>query len=399
MKKIIIWATLFILMIFITFAGIACTVSQTTATTAMTVITETAVGASSTATTSSAVTSAGTTAISVPEKKASDFEVVYIVKASGIPWFDISAKGLTQCAKDYGFNATIAGPQNADAAAQAQMVQDYITKGAEAIAVCPIDQTAIEPVLEKANKAGILTFSHEGTTLKNISFDIEAMNYQDFGESIMKAGLKYTQSKGNYIVSVGFLTAPSQNEWGDFEIAYQQVNAPGFKNSLGYNKGSDRFEDQEDTNTAHKKIVELLKAFPDTNLIIGNSMTTGQAAGLTIEQKGLKGKLFFIGMGLPITIGKYLKSDTLQEGLFWDPYTIGYAIGYIAFNTWMNKTPKNGDPVLKPDGTVQPGYEAMQIITNKNGGNIIFGTGQISITKGNVDEWYTKFADYGWKQD
>ncbi len=120
---------------------------------------------------------------------------------------------------------------------------------------------------------------------------------------------------------------------------------------------------------------------------------------MVIEEKGLKGKLIFVGTGYPVTIGKYLKSGTVQEGFFWDPYMVGYALGYIALNTWLGKPPKNGDPILKPDGTSQPGYEAMSIIVNKNGSNVIFGTGQISITKDNVDEWYKKFADYGWKQD
>jgi simple sugar transport system substrate-binding protein len=396
MKRAVTWLVVITLAFTTAFIGMAC-VAPTQAT-AATVITETAPTGTTPATTA-VETSSGATTASAAEKKPADFEIVYIVKASGIPWFDISSKGLTQCARDYGFNATIAGPPKDDAAIQAQMVQDYIAKGVEAIAVCPKDPATIEPVFEKANKAGILTFGNEGTSLKNVSFDIEAVSYQNFGESIMKAGLKYTGSKGEYITSVGFLTSVSHNEWVDAEIAYQQANAPDFKNALGYNKGSDRFEDQEDQKTAHNKILELLKTYPNLKLVIGSSLTTGIAAGMVIEEKGLKGKLIFVGTGYPATIGKYLKNGTVQEGFFWDPYMVGYALGYIALNTWLGKPPKNGDPILKPDGTSQPGYEAMSIIVNKSGSNVIFGTGQISITKDNVDEWYKKFADYGWKQD
>jgi simple sugar transport system substrate-binding protein len=396
MKRAVTWLVVITLVFTTAFIGMAC-VAPTQAT-AATVITETAPAGTTPATTA-VETSAGATTASAAEKKPADFEIVYIVKASGIPWFDIQSKGLTQCARDYGFNATIAGPPNNDAAIQAQMVQDYIAKGVEAIAVCPNDPATIEPVFEKANKAGILTFSNEGTSLKNVSFDIEAMSYQKFGESIIKAGLKYAGGKGEYIASVGFLTSVSHNEWVDAEIAYQQANAPDFKNALGYNKGSDRFEDQEDQKIAHDKILELLKTYPNLKLVIGSSLTTGIAAGMVIEEKGLKGKLIFVGTGYPVTIGKYLKNGTVQEGFFWDPYMVGYALGYIALNTWLGKPPKNGDPILKPDGTSQPGYEAMSIIVNKSGSNVIFGTGQISITKDNVDEWYKKFADYGWKQD
>ena len=347
--------------------------------------------------TTTAGKSAETTAAAA--KNPADFEIVYIVKADGIPWFDVSRAGLDQAAKDYGFKASTVGPPKADAALQAQMVEDYIAKGVAAIAVCPNDPASIEPVFEKANKAGILTFGHEGSVFKNVSFDIEAMNNQTFGESIMTKGIEVTGGKGGYVASVGFLTSVSHNEWVDAELAYQQKNAADFKNMLGYAKGSDRFEEKEDQNLAHDKILEFLKTYPELSLIIGSPMTTGPASGLAIEEKGLKGKLRFVGTGLPITVGKYLKSDTVQAAFFWDPWKVGYALGYIAFKTWMGQTPNDGDGVLKPDGSALAGYEKIGIITNKSGGKVVFGLGQIMIDKSNVDEWYKQFADYGWPQE
>jgi len=375
MKKTLILLVAVVLVISLAlFVGVACKTGATAATTA----------------------AAETTAAA---KNAADFEIVYIVKADGIPWFDVSRAGLDQCAKDYGFKASTVGPPKADAALQAQMVEDYIAKGVDAIGVCPNDPASIEPVFEKANKAGILTFGHEGSTFKNVSFDIEAMNNQTFGESIMTKGIEVTGGKGGYVASVGFLTSVSHNEWVDAEIAYQQKNAADFKDMLGYNKGSDRFEEKEDQNLAHDKILEFLKTYPELSLVIGSPMTTGPAAGLAIEEKGLKGKLMFVGTGLPITIGKYLKSDTVNAGFFWDPWKVGYALGYIALKTWMGTPPKDGDGVLKPDGSALAGYEKIGIITNSAGGNVVFGQGQIMIDKSNVDEWYKQFADYGWPQE
>ena len=108
MKRAVNWLVVMTLVFTTAFIGIAC-VAPTQAPVA-TVITETA-PTGTTAATTSVETSAGATTASAAEKKPADFEIVYIVKASGIPWFDISSKGLTQCARDYGFNATIAGPQ------------------------------------------------------------------------------------------------------------------------------------------------------------------------------------------------------------------------------------------------------------------------------------------------
>ena len=356
------------------------------------------VGCKTTTATTAAVAAETTAAAATETKNPANFEIVFIVKADGIPWFDVERMGLEQAAKDYGFKSQTVGPAKADAALQAQMVEDYIAKGVQAIAVCPNDPASIEPVFAKANGAGILTFGHEGSSFKNVSFDIEGMSNKVFGETIMKRMIEFTKGVGGYVASVGFLTSVSHNEWVDAEIAYQKANAPDFVNVLGYAAGSDRFEEKEDQTIAHDKILEFIKTYPNLTGVIGSPMTTGPAAGLAIEEKGLKGKLMFVGTGLPITIGNYLTSDTVQEGLFWNPYMVGYALGYTALQTWLGTPPKNGDAILMKDGSKLPGYEAIGIETNKNGGQIMFGQGQIELTKANLDEWNKKFADYGWKQ-
>ncbi len=333
------------------------------------------------------------------EKDSADFEVVVIVKADGIPWFDVLRKGMEKCAEDYGFSGSVVGPPKADAALQAQMVEDYIARGVDAIAVVPNDPSAIEPVFAKANDQGIQTYGHEGSTFENVSFDIEAMSNENFGVSIMKSGIEYTGGEGKYVASVGWLTSVSHNEWVDAEIAYQQENAPDFLNALGYEEGSDRFEEQEDQSLAHDKILEFINTYPELSLVIGSPMTTGPAAALAIEEKNLVGELMFVGTGLPITIGSYLIDETVQEGFFWDPYMVGYALGYVSLNTWMGNPPEAGDAVVNPDGDAMPGYEKLDIITNDKGGKVIFGQGQISITKDNVREWAETFAEYGWPQE
>lgn len=109
-------------------------------------------GTTATTTAAAAGTTAAAATTAAPAKNAADFEIVYIVKADGIPWFDVERAGLEQAAKDYGFKATTVGPPKADAALQAQMVEDYIAKGVDAIAVCPNDPAAIEPVFKKSQR-------------------------------------------------------------------------------------------------------------------------------------------------------------------------------------------------------------------------------------------------------
>jgi simple sugar transport system substrate-binding protein len=365
-----------------------------------TVTASTAIVSTTTAETTTTTTSVQSSAESSTEPKvSSNFEILYIPKLADVPWFNVVKSGLEQCAKDYGFKATVVAPPSADSALQSQIILDNFNKGIDAIAVCPIDSAIIDPALAKANQAGIMTFSNEGYTLKNITFDIEAMSNQAFGEAMMKAAVRYAGGNANYVLSVGFLKAMPQEEWADFEIAYQQKSAPGLKNLLGYSKGTDRFEDNEDSKVATTKITDYIKNNKDLNLIIGNSSTTGIAAGEIISKQKLKGKLFYVGTGLPVTIGQYIRKDIMQEGFFYDPYLIGYATGFIAFQSWMGNMPEVKSSVLKPDNSKLAGYESLDILTNSNGGKTIFGNAVASITKESIEAWYKKFADYGWPQE
>jgi ABC-type sugar transport system substrate-binding protein len=345
-------------------------------------------------------TDSGTTeaASSGQEKIPANFELLYIPKLDGLPWFKVVQKGLEQCAVDYGFKATVVSPPKADPAIQEQIVLDYIGKNVDAIAVCPITDKTMDEALAKANAAGIITFSNEGYSLKNVSFDIEAATGQAFGEAVIQSAVKYTGGTGKYIVSVGFLNSILHSQWADAEIAFQQKNVPNLTNILGYTKGTDRFEDNEDIKIATTKLTEYLTANKDLKLIIGNSMNTGIAAGELIPKKRLQGKLLFVGTGLPVTIGEYIAGDILQEGFFWDPYLIGYAIGYVSFKTWMGTPPKAGEPVSTASGAIQQGYESLGLGVNTAGAQMIYGNAIVSITKANVEDWYKKFEEYGWAQ-
>lgn len=331
----------------------------------------------------------------MPEVDLSELEIVYIVKVDGIVWFDTERAGLDTCAADYGFKATTVGPPTADPALQAQMVEDYIAAGADAIGVCPNDPGAIEPVFKKAMDQGIITFAHEGSSFKNVNFDIEAMSNQVFGETIFERGISDSGETGEYIWSVGWLTSVSHNEWVDAGIALQQAKYPDKLNAMGYEEGADRFEEQEDTTIAHDKMVELLKTYPDINQMFGSPMTTMVAAGLVVEEMNLKDKVFACGTGLPITVGEHLKNGYVQEGFFWDPWGVGYAMGYIIMKEYMGDPVQPGDAVLKPDGTPLKRYEKLDMVTNENGGLVIFGQGLERVNLDNLEEWDAIFKEYG----
>ena len=94
------------------------------------------------------------------------YEIVTVVKITGIPWFNRMEEGVKKAAKDFGVNAYQVGPSDADPAQQVRIIEDLISKGVDAICVTPNDAKSLEPVFERARKQGIVIITHESPDQK-----------------------------------------------------------------------------------------------------------------------------------------------------------------------------------------------------------------------------------------
>ena len=78
-----------------------------------------------------------------------------VVKIGGIPWFNAMEAGIKDQGAALGIDSFMIGPTSADPALQVRAIEDLIAKGVKVIGVVPNDEKALEPILEKAMKAGI----------------------------------------------------------------------------------------------------------------------------------------------------------------------------------------------------------------------------------------------------
>ena len=113
---------------------------------------------------------------------AEEFEIVTVVKITGIPWFNRMEEGITKAGKDLGVKSTQVGPADADPAQQVKMVEDLVAKGVDAICVVPNDAKALEPVFKKAKEKGIIVLTHESPDQQGADWDIETIDNKKFGE-------------------------------------------------------------------------------------------------------------------------------------------------------------------------------------------------------------------------
>jgi simple sugar transport system substrate-binding protein len=296
-----------------------------------------------------------------------DWEIVLIGKLEH-PMFDNTFIGMEKAAKELGgMKVTMVNPAEADAAQQVALVEDQIAKGVDAILVVPNDPGALEPAFQKANDAGILTFTHESVLSKNITFDIEAFDNATFGRHHMDNLAKQLNNEGGYICFVGNLTAVTHNEWVDAEIAWQKEKYPNMKLLR------DRLVSDEKTEVAYEKTLDAIKTYGDElKGIIGSSASDPPGAGLAVAEKGLQDKIAVVGTSIGSMSGPGLEDGSIKVVSIWDPQKIGYGAAYII------KRVLDGESV--DDGLDVPGLGKIDIR-----GKVIYGdeSGILDITKDN----------------
>ena len=96
-----------------------------------------------------------------------NYTIAVVPKDSTNPWFVRMETGVQRYAQESGMNVFQKGPAETDATMQAQVIQDLIAQGVDALCVVPVDPGAIVPVLKEAMDAGITVVSHEGASQLN----------------------------------------------------------------------------------------------------------------------------------------------------------------------------------------------------------------------------------------
>lgn len=311
-------------------------------------------------------------------------EIVMVVKLEGIAWFDNMRVGIERFNSEFAdVNCYQVGADTADPAVQVALVDDLIAKGVDAILVVPNDPEALVPVFKKANDAGILTFTHEASNQRQVSYDVEAFDNLAYGRHMLDVMATWMGEDGLWQPFVGHLTSTTHNQWVDGEVLQAEQLYPNLS------MATDRVEDQENQQIALERSLELIKAYPSLKAIMGSAMTTVPGAAAAIEEKGLIGKVAAFGTCLPSVAGDYIESGAAKSIHFWVPADAGYVTAMAAYKALKGETITNGTDMGAP------GYNNVTVRKNESGVPVIYGQAWVDVNEDNLDEW--KDADGSYK--
>lgn len=293
------------------------------------------------------------------EKPAADDRITVVVmpKLVGIPYFNAAEKGAKRCGEDIGFEVIYAGPTEADATQQAQMLESYIAQGVGAICVAPNDPAGIRPTLEKARAAGITVLDWDTPADKDVvDYSINQIDDKQLGEHMFQTLFEEMEKingskEGKYAILTGGLEAANLNTWISYGLAMAEKDWPGMV------LVTDKIATNEKQQEAYQKTLDLLKAYPDITGIMGQSTPTVPGAAQAIQELGLQDKVALVGHGMPNDVEQYLKDGSADVAILWDVEKLGYLIAYIAYAqitgidiTDQMEVPNVGNITLKEDG-------------------------------------------------
>ena len=279
---------------------------------------------------------AGATGLASQIVFAANQTMVTVVKIAGIPWFNAVEKGIKKGAKDFNIEASMIGPANVDPAQQVKLLEDLIAKKVNVIGLVPLDVKVCEPVLKRAQAAGIKVITHEGPEQEGRDWNVELIDSVRFGEVQMQRLAKDMGETGDYVTYVGTLTTPLHNKWADAAIAYQKKNYPKMK------LVADRFPGADEIDTSYKTTLDVIKAYPNLKGILGFGSNGPIGAGNAVREKRLSKKIAVVGTVLPSQAKDLIADGIIREGFLWNPTDAGYAMVAVARLVLDGKEIKDG---------------------------------------------------------
>jgi rhamnose transport system permease protein len=294
--------------------------------------------------------------------------IAMMPKAKGDPYFVSARAGAEDAARELGVELIWDGPTSLEAAKQNELVENWITRQVDAIAVAVENKAGISTVLRKARQRGIKVLTWDADAEPDArDFFVNQATPEGIANTLTDEAGRLLGGKGEFAIITGALSAANQNEWIKFIRKRLAEKFPNLK--LATIRPSD-----DDRDKAFSETQTVLKVFPQVKLIMAISAPAVPGAAEAVRQAGRK-DVFVIGLSLPSMCKPYVHDGTVQTVVLWSTRDLGYLTVYAGSLLAQNKLPAGVTSVQAGRlGTLQV-----------RGSEIILGAPLI-INKQNIDQ-------------
>jgi len=240
-------------------------------------------------------------------------------KAKGDPYFVSCRAGAEEAAKELNADMIWDGPTDLDPAKQNEIVEAWITRGVDSIAVSVVNAPGISTVLRKARAKGIRVLTWDADALPDArDFFINQATPEGLGNTLADEANRILHGSGDFAIITGALTAANQNEWIKFIKARIESKYPNLH--LITIRPSD-----DDRNRAFSEAQTLMKVYPNMKLIMAISAPAVPGAAEAVKQSG-RTDVKVTGLSLPNMCKPYVKAGIAESVVLWNTRNLGYLV-------------------------------------------------------------------------
>jgi rhamnose transport system permease protein len=295
--------------------------------------------------------------------------VAMMPKSKGNAYFIACRKGAEEAAKELGVTLIWDGPTDPDPAKQNEVIDTWITRGVDVIAVAVENRVGISSVLRKARARGIRVITWDADAEPDArDFFVNQATPQGIGETLMDNAARVLGGKGEFAIITASLTAANMIEWQKTIEARRASKYPEIK--MAALRPCDDLQ-----NKAFDEANAVMNANPNVRLFMAICTPAVPGAAEAVKQSG-RTDVKVIGLGLPNDNKRYVHDGITDCVILWNTMDLGYLTIYAA-------------QALK-DGTLKPGDKQIESgrlgAIEIEGDNLLLGKPFV-FTKENIDRF------------
>lgn len=265
--------------------------------------------------------------------------VAVMPKAKGDPYFISCRQGAEEAARELGVELLWDGPTDLDPAKQNEVVEAWITRGVDTIAVSVENRVGISTVLRKARERGINVITWDADAEEDArDFFINQATPQGIGYTLMDEAARIMGGKGEFAIITASLSAANQNEWIKHIRARLSERYPEIKLVAIQPSDGDRDRAFSETQT-------LLRVYPNVKVIMPIAAPAVPGAAEAVKQSG-RTDVKVTGLSLPNMCKPYVKEGVIESIVLWNTLDLGYLTVY-ASHALATGVLKEGDKQLQ----------------------------------------------------
>jgi len=258
--------------------------------------------------------------------------IAMMPKAKGDPYFVSVRGGAEEAARELGVDLIWDGPTSLEAAKQNELVENWITRKVDVIAVAVENRAGISTVLRKARARGIRVLTWDADAEPDArDYFVNQATPEGIANTLTDEAARLLHEKGEFAIVTGALSAGNQNEWIAFIRKRLAEKYPAL--TLVAIRPSD-----DDRDKAFAETQTLLKVYPQMKLVMAISAPAVPGAGEAVRQAGRK-DVDVIGLSLPSICKPYVHDGVVQTVVLWSTRDLGYLTVYAGSLLAQNKIP------------------------------------------------------------